>query len=75
MQEVGEEALGLLTVGDVAHLLKVSKATVWRRIYAAERGEPGLESVKDGGSRRVTPAALRRYIQARENRNAAHDAA
>lgn len=50
-------ALGLLTVPDVAKMLRLSKATVWRRIYSGE-----IESVKEGRSRRVEPRAVQAYI-------------
>lgn len=62
MVEVGEEALDLLTVPDVAVRLRLSKATIWRLIYAEEK-EPGtgLESVKVGRSRRVAPEAIVAY--------------
>ena len=56
--DVGVDALGVLTVPDVAKLLRLSEATVWRRVKAGL-----IESVKDGGSRRVTPAALKAYTE------------
>jgi excisionase family DNA binding protein len=60
--EVGEEALDLLTVKDVAKRLRVSEVTVRRLIYTEEK-EPGtgLESVKIGSARRITPEALIAY--------------
>lgn len=57
VQDVGLSALELLTVADVAKLLRVSKPTVWRRIYSGE-----LESVKVGRSRRVEAKAVRDYL-------------
>ena len=51
-------ALELLTVQDVADRLRVSTATVWRRIYSKE-----IESVKVGRSRRVPPQAVSDYVQ------------
>jgi len=56
MQEVGLGALELLTVPEVAKLLKVSRATAWRRVHSGE-----IESIKTGGNRRVAPDALRAY--------------
>lgn len=62
MTEVGEEALDLLRVPEVARRMSLSKATIWRLIYA-ELKEPGtgLESVKVGRSRRVAPEAIADY--------------
>jgi excisionase family DNA binding protein len=62
-QEVGLEALHLLTVPQVAGLLGVSARTVWRLVYAEEK-EPGtgLASVKIGRARRVAPEDLAAYI-------------
>lgn len=56
--DVDASALELWTVEEVARKLRLSTATVWRRIYSGE-----LESVKDGRSRRVPPAAVAAYIQ------------
>jgi len=56
MQEVGLGALELLTVPEVARLLKVSTATAWRRVHSGE-----IESMKTGGNRRVSPEALGAY--------------
>jgi excisionase family DNA binding protein len=60
--DVGNEALDLLTVDDVAARLRVSARTVKRLIYA-ERKEPGtgLESVKVGDLVRVAPEAVIEY--------------
>ncbi len=58
MQEVDASALELLTVAEVAKLLRLSEPTIWRRIYAGE-----IESVKAGRARRVPPAAVRDYIE------------
>jgi excisionase family DNA binding protein len=55
--EVGEEALDLLRVRDVAKRLAVSEVTVWRLIRSGE-----LESVKIGRSRRVAPAEVAAYV-------------
>jgi len=54
--EVGDESLDLLTVPEVAQRLRLSAATIWRKIYAGE-----LESVKVGRSRRVAPEAIVAY--------------
>jgi excisionase family DNA binding protein len=56
MTDVGEEALDLLKVPEVAARLSVSKSTVWRLVYSGE-----LESVKRGRSRRITPEAVTAY--------------
>lgn len=58
MREVDASDLELLTVDEVAAKLRLSPTTVWRRIYSGD-----LESVKDGRSRRVPPAAVAAYIQ------------
>jgi excisionase family DNA binding protein len=56
-QEVGEEALRLLTVRQVADLLNCSAKTVYRRIWDSE-----LEAVPFGArSLRVAPEALKEY--------------
>ena len=59
MTDVGNEALDLLDVGEVAARLRLSKATINRLIYANLR-EPGsgLESVKVGRRRLVAPEAV-----------------
>ena len=54
---VDASAMELWTVAEVARKLRLSEATVWRRIYSGD-----LESVKDGRSRRVAPAAVAEYI-------------
>ena len=56
MIDVGDEALDLLTVPEVAARLRLSKSTVWRLVYSGE-----LESVKRGRSRRITPEAVGAY--------------
>ncbi len=62
MMEVGEEALYLLTVPEVATRLRLSEVTVWRLIRAwRDNPETGLESVKCGRSRRVAPEAVVAY--------------
>lgn len=59
MIDVGSEALDLLEVGEVASRLRLSKATIWRLIYAdAKKPGTGLKSVKVGRSRRVAPEDL-----------------
>lgn len=54
--DVGDEALDLLTIEEVAARLRVSKMTV-RRLFAS--GE--LESLKVGRSRRFAPEAVADY--------------
>ena len=63
MTEVGEGVLGYLTVGEVAKRMHVSAKTVYRLIWAHDRGEAGgLEAVTVGArSRRVFPEALAEY--------------
>lgn len=62
MTDVGTEVLGFLTVRDVATLLKLSEKTVYRLIWAYDRGEDGLEAVTVGTrSRRVAPEAVEDY--------------
>lgn len=58
MQDVSLDALKLLTVDDLARLMKVSKATAWRRVLSGE-----IDSVKVGRARRVTPAAVAAYYK------------
>lgn len=60
MTDVGPEALGWLTVQEVASRLKLSVNTVRRRIYAGD-----LEAIKDGALVRVTPQALAAYEEQR----------
>ncbi len=48
----------LLTVEETAHLLSLSRMSVYRLI---QRGD--LPSIKIGGSRRVSMSALRAYLQ------------
>jgi excisionase family DNA binding protein len=55
--EVGEEALGLLRVPEVAKRLAVSEVTVWRLIYSGE-----LKSVKIGRARRIVPDDIAAYV-------------
>lgn len=61
--EVGEAVLGFFTVQEVAAKLNCSGKTVYRLIWAYDRGDPGgLEAVTVGArSRRVTPEALKDY--------------
>ena len=56
MTDVGDEALQLLTVPEVAGLLHVSKSTIWRLLASGE-----LETVKRGRSRRIAPEAVADY--------------
>jgi excisionase family DNA binding protein len=58
MQDVSLDALELLTVAELARLMKVSKATAWRKVGSGE-----IESIKVGRARRVTPAALAAYFE------------
>lgn len=76
MTEVGEEALDLLRVPEVARRMSLSKATIWRLVYAEEK-EPGtgLESVKVGRSRRVAPEAIDAYKKRLRGAQAGADAA
>jgi len=50
--------LGLLTVPEVAKLLRLSDKTVWRRVR-----DGAIESVKIGGARRVRPEAVAAFIR------------
>lgn len=70
MRDVDSSDMELWTVEQVARKLNLSKATVWRRIYSGD-----LESVKDGRSRRVPPAAVAAYIQGLRNPAAVEKAA
>jgi excisionase family DNA binding protein len=70
MRDVDSSDMELWTVEQVARKLNLSKATVWRRIYSGD-----LESVKDGRSRRVPPAAVAAYIQGLRNPAATEKAA
>lgn len=56
MIDVGNEALDLLDVGEVATRLRVSKTTVRRLIYSEE-----LESVKIGARVLIAPEAVIAY--------------
>jgi excisionase family DNA binding protein len=56
-RDVGIEALGLLTVPEVAARLRLSAKTVWRLVAATE-----IESVKVGRLRRIPPEAVAAYI-------------
>ena len=64
--EVGEDGAGLLKVAQVAKLLNVSEVTVWRQI-AKGPAEGGLESIKVGRSRRVSPEAVEAYKKQHAN--------
>jgi excisionase family DNA binding protein len=63
MTGVGDEAQGFLKVPEVAKRLKCSAKSVYRLIWAHDRGEDGgLEAVTIGTrSRRVHPDALKEY--------------
>lgn len=64
MEDVGPEALDLLTVEEVAARLKLSPKTI-RRLYYAEDKEPGtgLEAVRVGTRRLIAPEAVVAYKQ------------
>lgn len=68
--EVDLSALELLKVDEVATLLRVSHATIWRLIRGKE-----LESVKVGGARRIPPEAVIAYKNRLRGINPDHDAA
>jgi excisionase family DNA binding protein len=75
MTDVGLEATGLLTVGEVATRLRFSEQTI-RRLIDRERKHPGtgLESVREGRAVRVTPEAVIAYkdrLRAEARRSAA----
>jgi excisionase family DNA binding protein len=55
--DVGLTALDLLTVPEVAKLLRLSEGTVWRRIRAGAIG-----SVTIGRARRITPEQVAAFI-------------
>lgn len=57
MTEVGDDALGMLTVPDAAALMRLGKRTVWRMVADGE-----IESVKRGRSRRIPRQAVADYI-------------
>jgi hypothetical protein len=63
--DVGIEALRLLSIPQVAELLGgVNERTVWRQIDAArKRPGTGLESVRVGTRVLVPPDALAEYIR------------
>jgi excisionase family DNA binding protein len=58
MTDVGDEALDLLDIGEVATRLRVSKSTVRRLIASGD-----LESVKIGVRVLVAPEAIIEYKQ------------
>lgn len=69
MTDVGNEALDLLTVSEVATRLRLSIPTIRRLIRSGE-----LESVKVGSARRVAPEAIIDYKkQLRESARSSHD--
>jgi excisionase family DNA binding protein len=51
----------LLTVPQVAVMLNFSEATIWKLIASGE-----IRSVKEGWSRRITPAAVDVYVKSLE---------
>lgn len=57
MTEVGEDALGLLTIPEAASLLRLGHRTVWRKVHDGE-----IESITIGRSRRITRQAVADYI-------------
>lgn len=62
--EVGEDGADLLKVPQVAKRLGVSEPTVWRLLRSGD-----LESIVVGArSRRVSPAVVEAYKQARSGR-------
>ncbi len=64
MEDVGPEALDLLTVQEVAARLRCSVQTVRRLVYAEESTPgTGIESVKVGTLRRIAPEAVIAYKQ------------
>ena len=75
MNDVGPEALDLLTVNEVAARLRLSARTIWRLIVA-EREEPGtgLETVRVGTRVLVPPEVVIEYKK-RLRREAQHGAA
>jgi excisionase family DNA binding protein len=64
MTDVGPEALELLTIAEVAPLLRVSVTTI-KRLVVEWRRNPGtgLESVKVGSRRLIAPEAIIDYKQ------------
>ena len=70
MTEVGEDALGLLTVPEAAGLMRLGKRTVARMIHAGE-----IESIKIGRSRRIPRQAVADYIDSRRAAGHAGDEA
>lgn len=72
MVEVGEEALDLLMVRDVARRLRLSETTIWRLVYR-EISVPGtgIKSVKVGRSRRIPPESVVAYTRSLQSGNAA----
>lgn len=73
MTDVGEEALDLLRVPDVALRMRLSKATIWRLIYEWEKtgGRDGLESIKVGRSRCVAPEWIDAYKERQRSQRTA----
>jgi excisionase family DNA binding protein len=55
--DAGVDALGLLTVPEVANLLRLSEETVWRHMRSGE-----IESIKVGRARRITREALAAFV-------------
>jgi len=57
-EKVVQEVAPLLTVGDVAAILQVSRVKVYDLI-----NKNGLPTVKISGARRIQPAKLQRWIE------------
>lgn len=70
MTEVGEDALGLLTVPEAAVLMRLGRRTVWRMVH-----DETIESVKIGRSRRIPRQAVADYIAGLRAANGSPDSA
>lgn len=70
MTEVGEDALGLLTVPEAAVLMRLGKRTVWRKVHDGE-----IESITIGRSRRIPRQAVADYIAGLRAANGSRDQA
>lgn len=57
-QIAAQEVAPLLTVGDVAAILRLSRVKVYELI-----NKNGLPTVKISGARRIQPAKLQRWIE------------
>jgi excisionase family DNA binding protein len=60
---VGMDALELFTVPEVAKLLRLSEATVWRRVHDGD-----IASIKVGAARRITPASVTAFVRSQARR-------